>query len=60
MAIDAIGSASSAAAAAVRATDGNDAQAMTMMKKAIDQDKNTVEALMASLDGAGKALDIEA
>jgi hypothetical protein len=60
MAVDAIGSATSAAAAAVQATDGDDAKAMTMLKKAIDQDKSTVEALMASLEGSGGRLDIQA
>jgi hypothetical protein len=33
---------------------------MTMLKKAIDQDKSTVEALMASLEGSGGRLDIQA
>ncbi len=61
MAVDGIGSASSAAAFAVQATNGEDAKSVTMLKKALNQDTATAQALLASLDPSGGGqLDIKA
>jgi hypothetical protein len=59
MAVDGIGSATSTAAAAVQATDG-DAKSVMMLKKAIDQDGDTAAALLSTLDGTGGKLNIQA